>query len=314
MLDAAARHAEGLVRTSVRSSDRLRVETVKPPERKSAVFRIVDENGRAWIVKRCDAETGRIEATVYREVLSHLDLPAPTLHAYAEDAGDAWLVLDDVGGRPFDASWASDRVLAARWMADLHVASHPYADTVALPARGSDAFAALLVEAGRTVDAARANPAWPESELATLDGLARAFALVEVHRTDVVELARHVPTALVHGGIAGKNVHVRSTGSRSELLAFDWEAAGWGPPLADLSRVEPAAYLARLPAGVRRAWPDPGRAFALGTIWWCTAPIPGERRSVVTRHVARVAAKLAYYREQIERALAGLGWRSEVRG
>jgi aminoglycoside phosphotransferase (APT) family kinase protein len=50
------------------------------------------------------------------------------------------------------------------------------------------------------------------------------------------DAAAVLPPALVHGDLVGKNATIRNAGGRAELVAFDWETAGWGPPAADLEQ------------------------------------------------------------------------------
>ena len=273
---------------------------LKPPERKSAVYRLLMKSGNSLVLKRCDSTTGSVEARIYQDVLCPLRVSAPTLHAYLEADGVAWLLLDDVAGTPYSPSIGSQYGLAGRWMAELHLSSAPLVNSVPLPSRGFDYYRQVLDGARETLDAAGKNPlAWSGPTASILDGLQASLDLLDTRWEDAQSMFQSAPSSLVHGGFAGKNVHVKSTPLGSILFAFDWEAGGWGPPFADLSRVSLTSYSDVLAQESNRSFGDLERWASLGTILWHLAPIPGERSSVGVPWISRVAGKFAYYDEQI---------------
>jgi aminoglycoside phosphotransferase (APT) family kinase protein len=56
------------------------------------------------------------------------------------------------------------------------------------------------------------------------------------------ELAGRLPTTLVHGDIAPKNVQIRTDGNGFTVHPFDWETAGRGTPVADLEKIDMRTY------------------------------------------------------------------------
>jgi Ser/Thr protein kinase RdoA (MazF antagonist) len=283
-----------------------RIERLK--ERKSAVFRVHPPAGEPRIVKRCSVATGRVEAAIYREVLARLPRSAPRLLGYAEDGDDAWLVLEDAGGRSYDARDPDDRVVAGRYLAILHDAASDLVDRVALPRRGADHYRVVTASASETVEAARSQAAWPRERISTLDDLARSIEVVADRWSEIDATLEPFPTTLVHGGFAGKNVHVRDDAERDPILAFDWEAGGWGVPVADLSAVDVASYLAHASAPFRLGIDDADRFATIGAVLWHLAPIPGELPVIRAGYLGRIVDKFTYYRGHVVPALRRLGW------
>ena len=93
--------------------------------------------------------------------------------------------------------------------------------------------------------------------------------LLESYWTRVVELCRRYPRTLVHGDFAYQNLRVRSSASGINLVAFDWEFAGYGIPAPDIAepcgrgiprrRIDddlPEPELTDYWNVVRESWPD----------------------------------------------------------
>src|SRR5207247_194051 len=85
---------------------------------------------------------------------------------------------------------------------------------------------------------------------------------VAAHWDRLEEVCEGAPRTLVHGDFNGKNLRLRSENGHSTIVVFDWEAAGWGVPAADLAQ---AAQFSRLSASpdlpsywsmVRERWPN----------------------------------------------------------
>jgi aminoglycoside phosphotransferase (APT) family kinase protein len=135
------------------------------------------------------------------------------------------------------------------------------------------------------------------------------LAEVEACWREIEHACAPLPSALVHGDFAERNVRVRSAGHEPCLLAFDWEVAGWGLPLVDLVDVDVAAYA----EAVRADWPGTDRAALercaqLGLLLrggvvaasWAV-------RSLDTPYPDEAVAELSVYQRKIARALDALG-------
>jgi len=65
-----------------------------------------------------------------------------------------------------------------------------------------------------------------------------------------------MPHTLVHGDFVPKNVRVRNRYGRLQLLVFDWETAGIGPPAADIALLPGGdEFLHRYFDVVSEVWP-----------------------------------------------------------
>ena len=218
---------------------------------KSQVYRLHGLlGGRAVIAKRCPAETARIERTVHERILP--GLPVPTLRWYGyiqdEDPAFGWLFTEDAGD---DAALRSHDPLIARWLGTVHATGAERARRL-LPERGAAQYLAQL-RAGRARIAAHLARASPPAEASAL--LARVVAHcdeIEARWTEIEAACAALPPVLVHGDIKRKNLRPWYRRGREELLALDWELAGWGSPVPELERLSAdrtageAAALARI--------------------------------------------------------------------
>lgn len=304
--DALVHRVQAVTAGVLWSGEASAIEPLKT--RKSAVFRVHGPRENRLIVKVCELTTGRVEAMIYQEILSRLPVVSPTLYAFYEDDQGAWLVMEDVGGRPFDSSSPSDRAVAARWLAELHRVTSPLVGSVPLPSRGVAYYRAVLNDAIRTIDATCRLATWPGEHRSSLDSLMRGLEVLESHWPEVEDEISGFPTTLVHAGLAGKNVHVRRTGSHEEVLAFDWEAGGWGIPVADLSTVDLNVYVGHAGRDVQVSLTDQPRWMAISSALWHVAPIPGELATLSKAYIHRLVQKFAYYQQHLSRALVELGW------
>jgi hypothetical protein len=143
--------------------------------------------------------------------------------AELEEGG--WLFLEDVGGVLYSRHSPTHRVLAARWLARLHLGSARLGLGAALPDAGPGHFLGLLRRAQAGL------PRAYEGEL--LDAILSRLDLLEEY-WDVIETwCEGMPRTLVQGAFVDRNLRVR--GER-EVMPYDWELAGWGVPAIDLAQ------------------------------------------------------------------------------
>jgi hypothetical protein len=218
---------------------------------KSHVYRLHGLlHGGAVIAKRCPIETARIERTVHERILPGLPVPALRWYGFLpdDDAAFAWLFTEDAGD---DAARRSHDPLIARWLGTVHARGAELARRL-LPERGATQYLAQL-HAGRARLAAHLARAAPRADAGAL--LARVVAHcdeIEARWAEIEVACAALPPVLVHGDIKRKNLRPWHRRGREELLALDWELAGWGSPVPELERLSAdrtggeAAALARI--------------------------------------------------------------------
>jgi hypothetical protein len=292
--EPAVREALEVVRSLVPGSDPVACERLK--RGKSDVFTVHDARGRPPLVAKC---ASRDTISVEHRVLTWLETaPFPTVRTRgttdAHQTGRAWLVSEYALGKPYDPRSATHRRLAGTWMGELHMWSASVARPN-LPARDSMYHRNVVDEACATLaDALRDGCGLTADHRVTIRALAVIGRDVLDRWSDLDALLGSLPEALVHCGIAGKNVRVVQDAVRPAVLAFDWEQAGWGCPAADMSTVDLDSYVLR----ARRSGvdvPDTALVQAVGELLWCFAAVPGERPNLLGSWPHRAVGKLAAY-------------------
>jgi hypothetical protein len=103
-----------------------------------------------------------------------------------------------------------------------------------------------------------------------------------------------------------KNLRL-SPADGATVLPFDWETAGWGAPLADLSRIDLRAYSAQTAGFWGPYLPALERLTVIGRIYRLLVSITWELPSLGTDWVSRPIQRLARYDEGLGLAVSGLG-------
>jgi hypothetical protein len=236
--------------------------------RKSQVYRLAGAGpgGAAVIAKSGRDDTAGYEHLLYERVLARL--PVTTLSSYgyvpSEDGKGSWLFLEDARGEEYSPGCDDHRELAARWLAEMHIAAQDRGLCALLPDRGERHYRQQLQSARATIHSNFSNPALARHDRTTLENLLEQLEEVESRWVRVVDFCRELPCTLVHGDFVGKNLRVRCD-ARHTLLVFDWEMAGWGVPAADLapycleeSDCPANPDVALYWAAVRNSWPALG--------------------------------------------------------
>ena len=205
---------------------------------KSAVYRLdgVGDGGEAVVGKRCLRDTARVEREVYEKVLPRI--PISQLKYYGcveeEQGSFAWLFM---GEAPSGKPTMADRGIVASWLARLHgsAAQLSAMDSLSLPDHGPDGYLRRLPAARAGVVAAREAVAGAGLDGRVLGTMADLLDRLESRWDRVAAACAAWPPTLVHTDFTRKNVRLFRGDTGAEVIALDWEAAGWGPPAADLA-------------------------------------------------------------------------------
>lgn len=224
----------------------LQPERVKPEsveiirkKRRWAVFRLVGVGlaGSAVIAKRCEQDDALIERTLYEEVLPYTAITAPYYYGLVEepDGNFCWLFLEDVAGENYSPYIEEHRALAAQWLGHLHTSATYVPAANRLTDQGPGHYLEHL-QSGRTkILCSLTNLKLTADGRAVLESILSQCDFLESCWQRVEEFCAALPRTLVHGDFTGKNLRVRTGQGGTELLAFDWEKAGWGTPAPDLA-------------------------------------------------------------------------------
>ena len=293
----------------------LRVFVLKPEKKRSAVYRLesAGPGGSAVVAKRGRIDRLATELLIYREALPRV--PAPMLRCYGsiqdEHAGYGWLFLEDAGEERFSSGDPEHRAAAARWLALLHLALAPRpAWHARLPGRQVSYYRTIVALARAAIRQGLANPAFGPADIATLGAILLACDLLDTRWRAVEELCGALPNTLVHGDFGAKNVRVRRgpTGVL-ELLALDWDSAGWGVAATDLSQSDVTVYASLASSHWPELDPDTlARLANVGRMFLVLESITGEVDALSGGWIDNVMRKMRAYESELGGALRTAGW------
>jgi hypothetical protein len=156
-----------------------------------------------------------------------------------EDADRCWIFLEDAGDERYSPLIPEHRRLAARWLAALHEVAADVPEASRLPDRGPDHYLVHLTSAREALlRQQHERPSDPE-EMHLLGTLLFQLEILESRWHDVRGFCEPLPRTLIHGDLSRSNLRVRRGEAGLELVAFDWERAGWGVPPPDLACLQP---------------------------------------------------------------------------
>jgi ATP-binding cassette subfamily B protein len=217
-------------------------------KRKSEIYRLEGcaPGGESVIAKRCKRGTAEVENTIYEDVLPVLPITSLRYYGMVDEGEEqCWIFVEDAGDERYSPLIPEHRRLAARWLAVLHGTAPEIPQAARLPDRGPRHYLTHL-QSGRDalLQQARDRSAHGE-EVQLLTALVSQLDTLESRWKEVSAFCKKLPRTIVHGDLSRSNVRVRAGGNGMELVAFDWEKAGWGVPAPDLARLRPDE---RLPA------------------------------------------------------------------
>lgn len=219
-----------------------------------ALYRLheVAPGGTSVFAKRAVAPRTLIERTVYRDVLPHLSLTAPRYFGSWLDEGDGWLFVEDVGSDRYSEQDPEHTAVAARWVAGLHIGAARIPAGRSLPDAGPARYLTHLRAARDKIDRSLGLRPYPRYQVQRLTEILSLCDAIEGRWAGVKGACAGAPSTVVHGDFRAKNGYLRRSGDGLDILPIDWETAGWGPPGADLTRIDLRVYW----SVVRDTWPD----------------------------------------------------------
>jgi ATP-binding cassette subfamily B protein len=208
--------------------------------RKSATFRLDGCGSReaSVIAKRCRRSAAEIESTVYGAVLPGLPINSLRYHGTVEEDEDScWIFVEDAGGGHYSPLDPEHRRLAALWLATLHRSAAESPEASRLPDRGPDHYLVHLRSARDAVFRQLSDRPPDREERRVLTTLLAQLQAVESRWDDVDSFCATLPRTLVHGDLSQGNLRLRAGAGGLDLLAYDWEKAGWGVPASDVAHL-----------------------------------------------------------------------------
>jgi hypothetical protein len=190
------------------------------------------------IAKRRLRECLESEHVMYQRVLPQLPIPLVNCLGFVadQDPERAWLFLEDVGGDPYRPGKHDHQVMAARWLATVHVFGMKTSTRALLPDRGPNHYLSELRSACSQISSHLACDHFAGDDHRILLATLRGLAELEKHWKTLEGWCDAMPRTLIHGDFVTKNCRVlRNTTLDVGLCVFDWETAGWGPPAVDLA-------------------------------------------------------------------------------
>lgn len=212
----------------------------------------VAPGGASMFAKRALAQRTVIERTVYRDVLPHLTLTAPPYYGSWLGEEHGWLFVGDVGGERYSKSDPEHLALAGRWVGTLHLEADQIPAARSLPDGGPARYLRHLRTAREKIHRSLRRWGYPRDEIEQLTAILSHLDAIEVRWSRVEAGVHGAPSTVVHGDFRPKNGYLRRNGNGLCIFPIDWETAGWGPPAADLTRIDLEAYW----SVVRDGWSD----------------------------------------------------------
>ena len=309
------------------------VVSLKPQRvgRKSGVCRLegAGVGGSSVIAKRCLRSAAAVERAVHERLLPRIDIPTVQYYGHFEEPeGEfCWLFMEDAGATKL---FENDRELVAEWLARLHGSAAALAEEITLPERGAAHYHKHLSAAYATLVETTRQPSLAPADQELLRVLQQSIEQLDAKWEETCAPCAGAPRTLVHADFGRKNVRIRdgATGRR-EVVALDWEMAGWGPPSVDIPhsprrapprkiRNGPAHWRGTIPleayaahAGGRwdgAAFEELTRIARVGSVFRTVASIRWALEQLRAGATDKAMAKLRWYTEDLPHTLAAIDW------
>ena len=262
---------------------------------------IANGGSRSVIVKQLEADAARRNRLVAERWLPALGLEsvAPRVLSPVTEAGDGplWLMYEDVGGIALKEC-QSDRdsvAVAVERIADLHTRAADHACVDECRREGGDLgmyyFDTQVNDASRLLEALQPPAVQPSSQQAEVrDRLRRRLddlVAQAPHRARVMA-AEGGPDTMLHGDLWTTNVVIVGSDDRLDARLVDWDRAGAGPIVYDLS-----TFLFRFERAAR-SWVVDRYSAAVARAGWRLPPVTDLNLLCDTAERARYASRIVW--------------------
>ena len=217
---------------------RVEVWSERPSNLPASIYRLVfgEDGTPAVFAKHSDPGFGAVERQCYEAILPRVRVPSPVYHGSLQDPdGSWWLFIADGGRARFSPYNPEHRLLAARWIGQLHRQGALVEASRALPPAGPRRYLSHLRAARDRIGRNFANPGLAESDRDVLRDTLALLDEVESGWTRIEQACAGPPATLVHGDFQPKNIRITPGASGASVCVLDWEMAGWGNPAVDLA-------------------------------------------------------------------------------
>jgi hypothetical protein len=296
---------------------------------KSSVYRLegVSAQGRAVVTKRCRPSSGLLERRLYADILPSLGVRAPRYRGWVrEPAGEyGWLIMDDVGDRWYSPLDERQRRILGRWLGKLHLRATGAKAIRSLPERGADHYLARFKRLEMGLADVQRRTDLTQFERAKLQNHILQCEVLSHHWHELEDICNILPKTLVHGDLVRKNLRIGTGGAEEEMIALDWENAGYGSPLADLAQCPDLESLPDFAASpdlgsyylvVREQWKmldfrNLVRIACAGTIFRCIDSLVWEvDRLEANGYAPRCIPRMAIFGTVLAGSMKAMGWRT----
>jgi len=212
----------------------------------------VGGTGGAVFAKRSRIAGSAVEQSVYEQILPLLPVPTPRYYGAITTGEYGWIFVEDVGSNRYCQDEPTHRAVAARWLASMHTAAVPIPAVRSLPGAGPARYLRHLHAGRERVLRCLQSFGFTPTETEVLNAVVTRCITLEERWASLEALCRGVPSTLVHCDFQPKNAFLTRGSTGLALWLIDWEMAGYGPPAADLTRIDLETYWST----VRQHWPD----------------------------------------------------------
>jgi hypothetical protein len=166
------------------------------------------------------------------------------------EADSSWLFMEDAGGDEFSYSIEEHRRRAACWLGQMHLYASSARSISRLPDRGPKhylehlRFTRTMIQRHLHDKVLKSSP-----DLRVIEAILSQGYFLESKWDRVEEFCGGFPGTLVHCDFAAYNLRLRKSAIGANLLAFDWEMAGFGTPAPDIAELSGRGVPRRRPTG-----------------------------------------------------------------
>ena len=269
--------------------------------------------GNDVVAKRCSPAA--VEPLLYEHVLAAIPGFAPRFHGVARGVEEArrWLFIEHVRGDEYVPDTTEHRSLAARWLGAVHSTTSSMPLSRLLPERGPTHYHSLLQRGHQAILKALSGSRIDANGRSRLTAAAERCASLE-RQWEVLEAPLEaIRPGLVHGDLVSKNIRIRRSDGGAEFIAFDWETAGWGVPVADLAVFSKEGRWRELPWVVDDRKVIGGsdgdlvqRIAMIGRIFRLIASVDWEGRGACSSWPHRSVRRIAWYDRKLSDCMRAL--------